>query len=605
MPDYLLLIALGPVQDFIATARKTRDLWFGSYLLSECSKAVAKYLQNQELIFPNPQEKDLEPKQPRGLNVANIILCKILATDETEAKAIAEAAIQAGKSRLNEIRDDALTKNKNKAVLSPYQLKIVEKQIDDLLESYWAITQWQEKESYTEVRRRVSHTLDARKATRTFQAPTWAMDSIPKSSLDGAREIVTPDDDKDHNLRRLGLKKGERLCGVGLVKRLGMRGIDPTSHEKFASTSSVAASTIVTQENMAQITEYFEAVNKIAGGNDDSLFDLTGAALFQSRLQEFLDYDEPEKKTLNERIKIAQEKLKSLFKDISKGKEPLPYYALFLGDGDNMGKTIDLLTTQGIKKHQDFSSDLAGFATKAREIVEDAQGCLIYAGGDDVLALLPLHTALECSWGLNQAFDQAVGQYEQTYKDTKGKNQTVKPSFSAGMVVWHHLEPLQEALEAARAAEKKAKEIEGKNALCITVAKRSGADIGVKGKYQELTTSLQEVRATWVADALPDGVAFELRDMIRELEGIPEAQIVEAERILNRKNAQKFAIDIFIKKLQVRVGKKPQDKKHAEWLEIVNELLVARLFADAAKLRNIVAKDEKRNEYGKIIKEPV
>ena len=39
--NHLLQIAIGPVQEFIAAARRTRDLWFGSYLLSEISKAAA------------------------------------------------------------------------------------------------------------------------------------------------------------------------------------------------------------------------------------------------------------------------------------------------------------------------------------------------------------------------------------------------------------------------------------------------------------------------------------------------------------------------------------------------------------------------------------
>ena len=34
---YLVEIAVGPVQAFIASARKLRDLWFGSTLLSELS----------------------------------------------------------------------------------------------------------------------------------------------------------------------------------------------------------------------------------------------------------------------------------------------------------------------------------------------------------------------------------------------------------------------------------------------------------------------------------------------------------------------------------------------------------------------------------------
>ena len=31
---HLLFVHIGPVQEFIAAARKTRDLWFGSWMLS-------------------------------------------------------------------------------------------------------------------------------------------------------------------------------------------------------------------------------------------------------------------------------------------------------------------------------------------------------------------------------------------------------------------------------------------------------------------------------------------------------------------------------------------------------------------------------------------
>ncbi|HMX54263.1 MAG: type III-B CRISPR-associated protein Cas10/Cmr2, partial [Candidatus Accumulibacter sp.] len=35
MSTWLLEIAIGPVQGFIAAARRSRDLWAGSHLLSE------------------------------------------------------------------------------------------------------------------------------------------------------------------------------------------------------------------------------------------------------------------------------------------------------------------------------------------------------------------------------------------------------------------------------------------------------------------------------------------------------------------------------------------------------------------------------------------
>jgi CRISPR-associated protein Cmr2 len=38
MTSHLLQLSVGPVQELIAAAQRTRDLWFGSFLLSEISK---------------------------------------------------------------------------------------------------------------------------------------------------------------------------------------------------------------------------------------------------------------------------------------------------------------------------------------------------------------------------------------------------------------------------------------------------------------------------------------------------------------------------------------------------------------------------------------
>ena len=60
--EHLLLISIGPVQDFIAQARRTRDLWFGSHLLSELSRAGSKRIADDggELIFPALKREDRE-----------------------------------------------------------------------------------------------------------------------------------------------------------------------------------------------------------------------------------------------------------------------------------------------------------------------------------------------------------------------------------------------------------------------------------------------------------------------------------------------------------------------------------------------------------------
>ena len=64
----LLLLSLGPVQSFIASARKTEDLWSGSYILSYMTEKAIALTQEQaekqqltvELIFPAAAEINLD-----------------------------------------------------------------------------------------------------------------------------------------------------------------------------------------------------------------------------------------------------------------------------------------------------------------------------------------------------------------------------------------------------------------------------------------------------------------------------------------------------------------------------------------------------------------
>ena len=54
MEEKLLHFSLGPVQDFVAQARKTRDFWAGSFILSYLSgKAILEILKNKGwLVMP-------------------------------------------------------------------------------------------------------------------------------------------------------------------------------------------------------------------------------------------------------------------------------------------------------------------------------------------------------------------------------------------------------------------------------------------------------------------------------------------------------------------------------------------------------------------------
>ena len=88
MTAHLLLVTLGPVQEFIAQARRTRDLWYGSHLLSGLARAAARTLIDggADLVFPALAKGDRElqpclaPLRSNGeppLNVANKLVAEV------------------------------------------------------------------------------------------------------------------------------------------------------------------------------------------------------------------------------------------------------------------------------------------------------------------------------------------------------------------------------------------------------------------------------------------------------------------------------------------------------------------------------------------------
>ena len=89
-------------------------------------------------------------------------------------------------------------------------------------------------------------------------------------------------------------------------------------------------------------------------------------------------------------------------------------------------------------------------------------GKLVYAGGDDVLALVNLNDLLSVLNDLRQKFP-ALSENIQT-----------SSSASAGICIAHHKTPLGDVINQARNMEQAAKAMDGKNALGISLLKHSG-----------------------------------------------------------------------------------------------------------------------------------
>ncbi|HEY2738247.1 MAG TPA: type III-B CRISPR-associated protein Cas10/Cmr2, partial [Thermoanaerobaculia bacterium] len=159
---------------------------------------------------------------------------------------------------------------------------------------------------------------------------------------------------------------------------------------------------------------------------------------------------------------------------------------------------------------------------------------------------------------------------------------------SAGIGISHFMDPLRSALHLARKAEKLAKK--ERNSLAVIVDKRSGPPVEVSGIWGTLDERLNDYVTLHRADMVPDGAAYELRELGRLLK-VPEstsqkdrenlANLVgeEAERILKRKQPEHGA--------QQKIDPKTLDRllldlKAASVPAVADRLIVARLLAQAS-----------------------
>ncbi len=564
MTKHLLQIHIGPMQAFIAAARRTRDLWFGSWLMSELSKAaargIAQHNAENKLIFP-AHESDLTPGSDLG--VSNKIAALV---------ADPEGAAEKAKSALDE-QYNALIAAASLPEKIPNSWPMAEKQLRSFLEFYWVSCPVDS--DYLRARRYTDALLAARKNSRDFQPVCWQGTGLPKSSLDGRMETVIPPKLCAKKMYRLfRARSGEQLSGVDLLKRLGKAKGNAKSH--FPSTSHMAVMPLKgLLQAKADDKKVKEAWNNYLGTLSSEikkqeivhklklpiLGNLDGGLLFESRLLDFM-----EKKEVNE----PKTALNAFLKEAGIS-DPNPYYALLIGDGDSMGAALSKM--QDESEHRNFSQKLADFSQEARAFVESRNGAVVYAGGDDVMGLLPLDTAVSITADLAQKFHEKMDSL----------------TFSAGIAIVHHLEPLEDALNLARQAEREAKSLDGKNALAITLNKRSGAPRTIVGHWGEIDSRLDQFATHFQNKDLPYGLAYQLRDMFLHLGGQtavkdnPTLQAVietEAGRIIKRKDGS----DDAAKDVMAAVAALDYKKQTIE--TVSSELIIA---AELAKVKEVTA----------------
>jgi CRISPR-associated protein Cmr2 len=501
-----LSFSLGPVQSFIASARTVRDLWTGSYLLSfltfEAMKPVLEEGdREQSFVMPDVTQLPLWLlQQPVGRSshrpsedelllpcIPNIFIAVVPGADASRlAKTCEDRCRDAWRRIAVEVRgrlDGLLESRTEFETLRQSWAALWNDQIESFFEIRTVVLPWAEATSEVlntslppsdlgteeslwsrrldllgrlmQARRSIRHVASYLPAGLVPQKCTLlgTLEQMGPTKLEDSREFFEQFANRcQYEGTRTG--KQERLCAVSLVKRYawpcflaGELDINPRAR-RFADTATIAA---------AKWLEPWPSLNPQKNRNQRNFW--SGQWLhWKSRNEGAEDGEEEVPKDVWDEILDARSKSK-----------PPTYYAVLMIDGDEMGKWLRgefCPEAESRTLQATISRLLTGFAVgRAPEIVKRHTGELIYSGGDEVLALLPTESALACGLELRNAYrDNWPKEMLGTKKDA---------TVSAGIALVHYKEDLRFALDAARKAEKAAKNA-GRDALGLSVCRRSG-----------------------------------------------------------------------------------------------------------------------------------
>lgn len=421
---------------------------------------------------------------------------------------------------------------------------------------------WQEQVDLT------ARAMAAQRSVRHVPHSTVGERVPPKCSLFGTFEQMGPDtmqqsrafwDEAASAFEWSGvrLRPREAFCALALTKRFAVPALLARELElereslRFPDTATVAAADWLSRAREKGIPLDPEQIREVHR-------DWSGQWLHWPHQ----DFGKDENRIPDEVWKSIQQARREI------GRSPA-YFAVLMMDGDEMGRWLagelspsvrDILhpklreyfdrlpgTEAGLEsrrplgpaRHAAMSQALANFALHVvPAVVKRHHGTLIYAGGDDVLALLPLRSALACAAELRMAFsgDGAANNGAPVgYYRWKGRDLLMmgpKATASTGLAVVHYKEDLRSALQAARSAEKSAKD-SGRDILQVATSRRSGEHASVLCPWEQVDEVCGWVEA--FVQGASDRWAYHLRQDLDTLESLPvEAARAEIIRQMQR-----------------------------------------------------------------------
>jgi len=487
-----LEFSIGPVQGFVAQSRRTRDLWGSSYLLSFLSahairgavEAGARIIR--PVLDDDPMYRRVsDPKtgaSPGIGSTPNLFIAEVEENVPQVAKAARAAFNEAWNNVSEAVRTNFITLEVE--ALGNGTREIWNRQTGSFWELAWAAGGMDER-----------GLLARRKLWRDAIPPDEPGDKctvMPQfQELSGHISTRTRNDRIRQEefwealrsrVKSLDLREDEQLCAVALIKRLFPR-VAPeaigweVNQAGWPSIVYIASVPWVQQvlEHSPEKAELFakmarevvpetrrERIDVFAGlGQADiGRFASLDGTLFHRNLVEDVTTTpiEPEE-ARNELIGTLKDLYATRGSDGKPIGPPSPFYALLLADGDRLGQIVaELGSTEVGKALNDFTASVP-------DIVRAHSGVTVYAGGDDVLALLPMEHALACAEALQARYTEA---FKSDWYDHV-------PTISVAVTFAHmHLALNTVIKEAHRLLDQVAKDGNGRNSLAVGVLKRGG-----------------------------------------------------------------------------------------------------------------------------------
>ncbi|MBM3881232.1 MAG: type III-B CRISPR-associated protein Cas10/Cmr2 [Verrucomicrobia bacterium] len=206
--------------------------------------------------------------------------------------------------------------------------------------------------------------------------------------------------------------------------------------------------------------------------------------------------------------------------------------------------------------HAALSEALSNFGLYcAGQVVEAFDGQIVYAGGDDLLAMVPAVNALDCANALQLAFRGELPEGSpakvrenlealfEFFPDSpgflrcrrSGTDESQRPNWplmvpgprataSVGITIGHVHAPMQETIQAARDAEAAAKAVPGKGAFSLRILKRSGESAEIAAPWRAAAEDQGSVASVWAeltanSDRLSGSFPYRLLQLVRPLLG--------------------------------------------------------------------------------------